>query len=124
MRFCQPHWDQLRDAVRSRGLYDFVASSGKEAVARMAAQFEDASDGKPYDPLMAAHFMIVDRALELGGLYLMTQKEDGSEYCPLCEMEAHGGDPAQWIDGATDFVLAEFQDKGWVGRREGDADDA
>ena len=49
---------------------------------------------------MAAHNMIVGRALELGGLYLMT-----GDYCPVCEAMKHGQPETHWIDGPSDAVL-------------------
>jgi hypothetical protein len=103
MRFCQDHWDRLREAIDARGLTDLVATSGALAAAQQAAQAErGAADVTTFDPLMSAHWGILSNAMsaiQAGGgapLYLMAgdQPEDpvdlpGGEgktwpRCPLC----------------------------------------
>lgn len=110
MKPCQCHWDQMRAAIKTRGLFDLVATSGEEAV----KQTMDDLKGVPktienYDPLMSLYRMITNRALECGGLYLMTTKEDGSDYCPLCEVVKHAKNSDTdtiWINGAADAIKA------------------
>jgi hypothetical protein len=99
MKFCQPHWDELRQQVKSHGVWDLVATSGEEVV----SQVVDELKGVPttlerYDPLMAAHNMIVSRAIECGGLYLLT-----GDYCPLCELTKNSSVEVarSWICGAS-----------------------
>jgi hypothetical protein len=94
MRFCQDHWDRLRKAIDERGLTDLVAPDGKVAMAQLADQLERAQRGEEktltpvnYDPLMAAHWAIVNNVAEtarkFGGpgaaLYAMA-----GDCCPLC----------------------------------------
>jgi hypothetical protein len=91
MKMCQPHWDKLRDAIKSRGLYGMVATDGAQAA-------RDLGEGRP-DPLMAAHNAIVGNALNRAGLAVVSPNEDGSERCPLCFLIAAAagcqcGDPA------------------------------
>lgn len=94
MKFCQPHWDRLRHAIQARGLSDLIAKDGAEA----AQQMRDDIEGKPktldtFDPLMAAHWMIVNNAMEMikgvGGnpLALMCQDSEHPELeCPICHL--------------------------------------
>jgi hypothetical protein len=112
MKFCMPHWDALRKAIDDRGLTHLVAKDGATATANMAAELTGQKTAQHYDPLMDAHWMITGNALKMGGLYLMTADPDGNEYCPLCEVRKHGGDPQEWIDGCTDSILASCQERG------------
>lgn len=107
MKFCSTHWESLKTAIKEAGLYDQVAQSGEELAQRTAAG--------EIDPLMYAHNCIVSNALQCGGLYLMTQKPDGSEYCPLCELEAHAHNGAEagkeWIAGSVTDTQAALAAK-------------
>ena len=47
-----------------------------------------------YDPLMAAHNMISGRAIECGGIYLLT-----GDYCPLCELATATSSSCFGLDG-------------------------
>lgn len=114
MKFCQAHWDRLRTAIEIRGLGHLIAPSGAEAMERAAQELDGTATDATYDPLMAAHWMIVSRVTELGGLYLMT-----GDYCPICEaIKGHSQAmvseqvEAHYIDGPADAVLAYCRDKG------------
>lgn len=87
MKFCQPHWDQLREAIERKGMIDLVAKSGEEAAARIVEELSQRPTA--HDPLMSCHWMIANRALDLGGVYLMMQTPEGGHYCPLCELQKH-----------------------------------
>ncbi len=108
MKFCQPHWDELKAAVIAHGVGDLISSDGAEAVSRMTDELKGkAPTLERYDPLLTAHGMITNRAMECGGLYLlMTQTPDGrndGHWCPLCEVDAHShpGVASEWIRGAS-----------------------
>jgi hypothetical protein len=121
MKICKPHWDKLRTALRERGIDHLGAKSGKEAADDAVTELQG---GDPeYDPTMACNNMIWSQGLKMGGLYLMSQKEDGSEYCPICEAIAHMQPPSgmtkeeqerSWIDGPADAALAESRRRGLV----------
>jgi hypothetical protein len=105
MNLCPTHWNQLKQAIKARGLWDLVSADGAEAMAVMQHDL----DGKPatkekFDPLLAATFKIYENAIRAGGLYMMNQKEDGADYCAVCEAEAHNA--PGWIDLAADGVAA------------------
>lgn len=127
MRFCQEHWDALRSAIRERGLYDLVAKDGAIAAENLQAEAEGRDTLANYDPLMAAHWAIINNAMGAVGppnaMYLMSNDEpqadeDGRKWpvCPLCYLnQAHAltcTDPActldrergydMWIDRAAD----------------------
>jgi hypothetical protein len=80
VKFCQPHWDRLKASVESRGMGHLIAANGRDAHARAVADLEGRSDLSDFDPLMACHNRIVQRATEQFGLYLYT-----GDYCPVCE---------------------------------------
>ncbi len=128
MKFCQAHWDKLREAVKVRGLWHLVAQNGEQAIENEIAKIEGRADNRNYDPLMSCHWMIVNRALDLGGLYLMT-----GDYCPICESIKHTvgklkdendqpctqeGEERYWIDGPADAALKHCQEIGLVARKQ------
>ena len=135
MKFCQNHWDKLKDAIKARGIFDFVAGSGEEAVKQMKEQLE----GKPeaierFDPLMAAHWAIANNAIDvlkrIGQSPLIMMAPD-PEYpqleCPICclnflsaEHDRTCSDPNckktkgqtfdGWIDRAADEALEKTKE--------------
>lgn len=118
MRFCKDHWAKMKAGVEDRGLGHLVAKSGEAAVERVVAELEHRATDATFDPLMTAHWMIVNRALECGGLYLMTHNPDvaDGEFCPLCEVAKHTTPPADddWIKGCLDAVRDMCVEKGLV----------
>jgi len=129
MQFCQPHWDKLRKAIEDRGMSHLIAKDGQTALENTVADLDAAKQGvdppkETFDPLMSSFWAINSRALECGGLYLMTQKEDGTDWCPLCELDAHS--PADqipppyekhsdsWINGCADSQLAHARKLGLI----------
>lgn len=113
MKFCQPHWDALREAIESRGLSSLIAESGEQAVANLRAEMEGKQTLENYDPLQSAHWAIVNNVLGVVGgpnaLYLVAsdepqKDEKGVEWpvCPLCYLnQAHRmfcNDPACVLD--------------------------
>ncbi len=113
MKFCIPHWNALRKAIESRGLSHLVAKTGEDAAKRLTAEVKGTATDRTFDPLMSAHNMIVGRAIEMGGIYLLT-----GEYCPICEAVKHKPEDvtvevveAHWIDGPADGVLEYCREK-------------
>jgi hypothetical protein len=122
MQFCQKHWDMLRTAIEARGLTHLIAKSGEAAMERAVDELQGRADDSSYDPLMAAHWMIANRAVEMGGLYFLS-----GGHCPVCEAIKHTAhwpregenEPAgeawvesHWIDGPADAVLTHCQERG------------
>lgn len=101
MSMCEPHWKELRHALRVKGLGDFIAPSAEEAMKMLGALAKDGVSLKNFDPMMAAHNAICMRALGCGGLEIFEGAPDG-QICPLCEAEKHGG--LNWIESAVDSV--------------------
>jgi hypothetical protein len=98
MNWCQPHWDQLRAAIKERGLDGFGAQNGQQAIQDAAAQIE----GKPtdFDPLMGCFWQINSQMLRDVGLRAI-------ERCPLCIL-VEDGQPhlvGNWLKGVTDSAL-------------------
>jgi hypothetical protein len=115
MKFCQPHWDRLKAEIRSHGVADFIARDGKEAMTQAVGQLKGERETRQnYDPLMSAHWMIVNRALESGGLYLMVQDEHGNERCPLCELVKHAPPPPDWKGPSIDEMWIKGASKAAV----------
>lgn len=82
MKFCQPHWDQLREAIKNLGLAHLI-KSGEDLVEATVQQLNGLGDDiSTYDPLNSAHWNIIDHCITDAGvnvLYLMS-----GDYCPLC----------------------------------------
>lgn len=113
MKYCQSHWNRLRQAIEQHGMEKLVARDGQAAAARLVKEIEGRADLLNFDPLMAAHNEITRRFLEpLGadGLYVFM-----GDYCPLCELVRLNPQKPQldanWINGCTkelqDFCLKE-----------------
>lgn len=122
----------LRHAIQARGLGDFVAGSGEEAIKMMERDVEKGPPKKrsDYDPLMSAHWMIVNNAMDMLGiigmnpLSLMAHDPERPEMnCPICCLNWHSAnhdkictDPNckkprgltydDWINKAADGVAA------------------
>ncbi len=107
MNWCQPHWNQLREALETRGLSKFGAQTGEQAARDMIAQ----SEGKAtdFDPLMGSWLQINQQMLKDVGLRALTQ-------CPLCIL-IEDGQPhlvENWINGVTDSALKYALDEGLI----------
>jgi hypothetical protein len=106
MKMCAPHWAELRSALETRGLTQFVSKDGKAAIAGLIER----NASMPYDPLMSANLVISENALRCGGPYLMQ-----GDLCPLCEYEKNTSLPAKvWIEPCCDAILEDFRQKGWL----------
>lgn len=108
MKMCQTHWDELKVKVTAKGLFDFVCSNGSETYQRVLGELKgEPETRRNFDPLMSCNWMLFENALRGGGLYLMGQQEDGSEYCPVCEAEKHNN--TGWIDAAVNAVAEHMK---------------
>lgn len=122
MQICKTHWDKLREAIATRGLDHLGAKSGEEAISDAVATLE--GEDTAFDPLMSCNWMIHNRALEIGGLYLISLKQDGTHYCPICEAIEHADDmtvqelETYWINGPADSVLETAREMGLVARQQ------
>lgn len=105
MDWCQTHWNQLREAVRVRGLDKFGAQDSKQAHADAVAQLE--GEKTDFDPLMGSFWAINNQMLEDVGLYAMGK-------CPLCILveDKHPELVSNWIDGVTDSALQHAVEQG------------
>lgn len=124
MQICPDHYEKLKAAIEARGLTRLIAKDAQTSfdAAVREIQGEPAEPGD-YDPLAACCWMIMGRALEMAGLYLMT-----GDLCPVCEAMKHTAhwprnaqetEPAgeawvekHWIDGPADAALAHCQRNG------------
>jgi hypothetical protein len=89
--------------IDERGLSHLVAKDGFQAAKNTLAE----AKGEPsnYDPLMSAHWMILDQAMQVFGLEIM------GDYCPLCEVaKLEQGLDQEWITGCTDAILKYCQE--------------
>lgn len=105
MKFCQDHWDALRQRIDDRGLTHLIAKDGKVAAEQMAQQIQERDVTKDtFNPLMSAHWAIAGNAMQMlqragvNPLYLMSGGDEdkvdgryGAAYegrtwprCPLC----------------------------------------
>jgi hypothetical protein len=125
VRFCQPHWDAIRAALDERGMTDLIASSGARAVVNTARDYEAGHTTlATFDPLMGAHWAIVNRVMEVVGLSILSPNEDGTDRCPICYAREHHastecpGPPdclvddewfEAWIPSVADHMVAEWE---------------
>ena len=112
MQICQTHWDAIRKALDDRGIGHLGAKTGQQAIAAISNELEGREAENDFDPLMGCNNMIFAEGLKRCGLVLMGAKEDGSEYCPICESQRQYGE--WWINGPADAMLAEAKEKGLV----------
>ena len=103
MNWCKPHWAQLRQAIKDRGLDGFGAQSGEEAATEIASQIE--GNEEKFDPLLGSWSRINARMAES-----LTNLGRGAEIlqlkCPLCIL-VEDGQPhlvENWINGVTDMA--------------------
>jgi hypothetical protein len=113
MKFCQPHWDDLKAKIEAAGLGTFVAKSGEKVVDKML--------GGDFEPLMGAHNAILSNAMSAAGLNVMMQNEDGSDRCPLCYLidncpcgRGDGCPFRAWPQRAVDEQLAFAREKKFI----------
>ncbi len=105
MKFCESHWKELKQHIDDRGLMHLVAKSGEKAVDKMQRELAERTTTKEsFDPLMSAHWAIVNNASSMvaaagmNPLYLLSggapekcdgrygPQHEGREWskCPLC----------------------------------------
>jgi len=105
MKFCQDHWNLLRQRIDDRGLTHLIAKDGSVAAEQMATQIQERDVTKEtFDPLMSAHWAIAGNVMSflkdagMNPLYLMSAgeedkcdgrygpKHEGRPWprCPLC----------------------------------------
>jgi hypothetical protein len=101
MNWCQPHWTQLVQAVKDRGLDRFGAKTGAEVAAEMQSQVD--GNEETFDPLLGSWARINSRMAES-----LSNMGRGAEVlqlkCPCCIL-VEDGQPelvAGWINGVTD----------------------
>lgn len=105
MNWCQPHWDQLRQAIKVRGLDNFGAKNSEE----LKAQIENDNEEK-FDPLMGSWMRINQHMIESPGCRGRILE------CPMCILVTDGQPDlvAKWIDGCTDEALKYAIEKGYL----------
>jgi hypothetical protein len=121
VRMCQPHWERLKTAIADRGMDGLVSQDGAELVARMREQMESGATRDNFDPLMAAHNLILRNAMNVAGLDLMTPNDDGTDRCPICYLSDSFRAQCErtgrtfesydcWCEKAADDVLAAWRE--------------
>lgn len=93
MKFCQNHWTALRNAIKVRGMSEFVALNTEQAVAQAREELAGVpKTRKNFDPLMASHWAITNNAMEhiasrgMNPLVLLqpAPPEHPEWECPIC----------------------------------------
>ncbi len=124
MRFCQPHWEQLRTAIAERGLDHLVAKGGAQAARNLASELRDGPAIQSFDPLMVAHNAILMHAMDAVGLAALAPNDDGTDRCPQCFLNAEherqcSGPPCtlplknafdDWTAKAADMAKTQYED--------------
>ena len=116
MKFCQAHWDQLKEAVRRKGMWRHVAESGAAVMRQTIKELEGTKGPEDFDPLMGCFWMILNRVVQETGLQFMQENSE----CPLCSLDSQlPGDATEWIEGCTDAARAHCQELGLPVEKEG-----
>jgi hypothetical protein len=119
VKFCQPHWDTLRAAIKDRGLSALIAESGQQAVSNMASELSDGPTIDNFDPLMSAMWAIIGNlstnnpgVLFMDGCPLCYANRDHARGCtdPACTDRAAYYD--RWIGRAADDQVAAWKARG------------
>jgi len=71
MKFCQPHWVSLTEALLARGLAGLISESGEDAATKQRRQLEGEDSIDSYEPLLEAH-----AAIETGYDYMIDKAAD------------------------------------------------
>lgn len=131
MQICKEHWERCVQAIKDRGLWGLVHQDGKSlAEAQLRSLKGEPPLPTDWDPLAVMNWNFMTKALEHGGLAMMTTPRDGEgfvdesgerHYCPLCEardrVEGGGGDES-WIEGCGDSIRAHAVSLGLVAGRQ------
>lgn len=117
MKFCDDHWNMLREAIKKKGLGPFIRKSGEAVIAQVERELKD--EYTIPDPLMSCHNRIMEVALPNAPHLLFANKESGENECALCDVKVSGQKreiprddlDVNWIDGCTtecrDFFIKE-----------------
>lgn len=113
MKTCTKHWEELKQAIRDRGLEHLVSKNGAECAERFRKMHGGDTDPKLYDPLFDSHMMIMANAASAAP-YLL--EKENAELCCLCELDAHkaemGEGASDWIRNSTDGALGHCRANG------------
>ena len=119
MKICQPHWDMLRDAIKARGLYALVAESGQQAESNMASELSTGPTIDNFDPLMNAHWAIVNnladiepQILFMDGCPICFANRIHAERCVVPDCTSGTTHFDSWIDRAADDQVAAWKSRG------------
>lgn len=102
MNWCKPHWDRLREVLKSKGLDSFGAQTGQEAAAELSHQLEEGVE-KNFDPLLGS-WARINKNMADGLMRMGRQAEVLQMKCPLCTLvEDKRPDLVEdWLDGVTE----------------------
>lgn len=109
-RFCQPHWDKLREAIADRGMEHLIPQSGVTAAMQLVDALEREGEATPvnYDPLMGAWSAL------LGNLSNIIPTLIFMEGCPMCiviDSGKHHGVPQEHLDGIENWIYRAADDQ-------------
>jgi hypothetical protein len=134
MKWCQKHWDALRDGVKARRMWRFVPESGEEAMDNVVLEL--GGHGSTFDPLMGSMWQLTHKIVEnigrsQGPGAALAAFGDG-DWCPMCEVQQsyewwdkpelntdgaerppQARDAQGWIDGKLDGALSYVRSQGW-----------
>jgi hypothetical protein len=137
MKWCQKHWDALRDGVKARGLEQFGAQDGREALENEVLALKGA--GSAFDPLMGSHWQlrseVLDNVAKSQGPGAALSCLGAPDWCPMCAIQEsfdwwddpakntigsqrppNAGDAQAWIDRKLDAAARYAAEQGFIGR--------
>lgn len=110
MNWCKPHWEQLRQKLKDKGLDGFGAKTGEAAADHLAKEIK--GDKAEFDPLLGCWARINAAMLESPGCRGRIMQ------CPLCILVDDGQPETveNWLDGCTQNALDYAFEQGLIQR--------
>lgn len=109
MQICQPHWDRIRALIDEHGMAHMVGTP-QSAFEQMAGELTGEAPpdtATTFDPLLRVNSMLMGRAIEQGGLYMMS-----GNFCPVCEAVKHLASVPR--NGETEPAGAAWVEQHWT----------
>ena len=121
MQICDKHWQMVRNKIDEHGMAHLVCQSAEAANDVIRDAVDNGGTFQRYDPLLACNIMLIEAAVQCGGLGLLAIQSDGSVVCPVCEAMKHCGEnespesmEEEWTEGPVLRALDQCRERGLV----------
>ena len=121
------HWSELIEKIKLAGLYPLVHQTPEAAMEAMSECITGEETNENYDPLLYAHWALVNNAMTIGGMSVLMGDRCPICYCkhviiehmktctePGCGAESNMKDLDFWVDHAVDGQIEVARSKGLI----------